>query len=648
MTRAVWIVAAIIAVWWPARFIGPLDGAPLDRPLEAMLLGLALPWLLWVGRDAMRSKAWRAAVVALLVWKAGTFLIASQQGLCATFQSPQPLDGTVQTIRISEPEGWLRSWDVRADLWAASPRCTAILTRVLPTGRDFPAWFVNITGVMQPGGEVMMNAHGVVSGRDGVSHPVSYSTTLRGEPWSFDPQLDGGSIWRAPLVTTSEPSAVDRFFAPWAWVVSPLLGALIVGFLLRASLALLSTERSGAVWLVAGSLAAIACGLSASSGVQRAAGALAFGAVLTRWPARSDAVRYAALVIGVPWLVFFATVSLAQVGRLTPYSIDDWLTYQVAGYRIFMNGYWLEAGTAAFDYQALYRWISGALHLVFGDSSVGEMYWDASWLLIGALLAFHIVREVAAGKWAVVAAALTLVTFTVATPWYIIGRGLSEITAAGLGFLAMASLLRSDGTRAGWIVAAAALAGLMFYARQNQLLWAPVLVAMVIPLTVGSDIASVRAAVSRIRWSPVMLYLGTFTAAVLAYMARTFYFTGHFALFYGSSLRHNDTNLRPWTIFNADVWSKVGHSLMGLVFMNEPPRVDPRAAVMVAGAIVAILALVQMPIARRIPAALTLVTAGGVLGAFVAHSHGYPGRFTIHLVPLAAALSVIAVAPTAR
>jgi hypothetical protein len=95
-------------------------------------------------------------------------------------------------------------------------------------------------------------------------------------------------------------------------------------------------------------------------------------------------------------------------------------------------------------------------------------------------------------------------------------------------------------------------------------------------------------------------------------------------------------------VFDADVWSKVGHSVAGLVFMNEPPRPDPRSLVLIAGTIVGVLALLQFPMARRIPAALLLVTMGGVIGAFLAHSHGYPGRFSVHLVPLASALTAIA------
>jgi hypothetical protein len=145
-----------------------------------------------------------------------------------------------------------------------------------------------------------------------------------------------------------------------------------------------------------------------------------------------------------------------------------------------------------------------------------------------------------------------------------------------------------------------------------------------------------------VSWKAAAAYLGVFALAVGAFMTRTWYFSGHFSLFYGTALRHNDTGLRPWHVFDSEVWSKVGHSLMGLVFMNEPPQPDARSFVMVAGVVIALLAIVQLPIANRIPAGLLLVTIGGALGAFLAHSHGYPGRFSVHLVPLASALTAIA------
>src|SRR5262249_783719 len=155
--------------------------------------------------------------------------------------------------------------------------------------------------------------------------------------------------------------------------------------------------------------------------------------------------------------------SFPLIGRFTAYSADDWLTYQVAGYRIFMHGYWLEAGSRVFDYQPLYRWISGALHVAFGDSSVGETYLDAACLLAGGLLAFPFARLIAGYRAGLIAAGLTLATFTLGTIWYFVGRGLSEIAAAGFACAAMSCVLRSRLGRAPAAFAAGLCAVLMFY-----------------------------------------------------------------------------------------------------------------------------------------------------------------------------------------
>lgn len=632
----------MIAVLWPARFLGPMDGAPLDHRFEAIVLGLALPWLFWLGRDACHSKAFRSVVLALLMWKGVTAAVAVQQGLCTTFRSPEPLSGTAFEVRIDEPRGVLRSWDVRADLWGAQPTCTAIVSRPLRTTEDFPAWFVNITDQMLGRREFLMTVRGVVTSSSGVSQPIDLSVVLGREPWSFDPTVDNASVWSAPLVTTTMPSPLDRLLAPWAWLTAPLLCIGIIGLLLRAAVAPIAHDYLTIGWVVAGSVIAAAVALAPISGLHRAAGAITLGALLPRVGATHSGLSTAAWTVGAPWLAFFAAYSQNMVGRFSAYSMDDWLAYQIAGYRIYMNGKWLEGGTLTFDYQPLYRWITGALHLVFGDSSVGEVYWDASCLLAGALLAFHLTYRAAAFRWAIAAAAFTLATLTVTTPWYIIGRGLSEISAAGFGFLAIACLARANGQELKWITIAAVMAALMFYARLNHLIWAPCLVAMLLPPQATAEFAGVRAAVARVSWKAAAVFLGSFALAVALFMTRTWYFNGRFALFYGTALNKNDTGLRPWQLFDGEVWAKVAHSVSGLVFMNEPPQPDARSLVVVAGAVIAALALLQLPIARKIPAGLLLVTIGGVLAAFLAHSHAYPGRFSVHLVPLASALTAIA------
>lgn len=676
MNTFAWTVLMVVGVLWPARITGVLDGAPLDGRLEALLVGVALPALWWFDRRVVTLTITRVLIVSLLAWKIVLAGAASQQGLCLASFAPAPIDGINMGIPIVEPAGALRSWDLRADWRAPQPACTAILTRPLPAQAAFPAWFLNVTDLMLGKRDFTMAVRGWVTidrprtlgftvdrdvqlsgrvddaelGADPVvlsagSHHLDLSMHLTGNQWRFEPHLDGEPLWATALVTASAPSAIDRLLAPWAWLVSPALVLAILGVWLRRLVdALRRQPVAMRAWLVAAPAAAVALALWVDPRLHRLAGVLTLAAVVIPVAAPLRNLRGAFLMVGTPWLAFFAAWSLAQVGHFSVYSYDDWLTYQVAGYRIFMHGYWLEGGNAVFDFQPLYRWITGSLHLVFGDSSVGEVYWDAACLLMGALLAFHCVRSRAGFRAGVLAAALTLATFTIGTIWYFPGRGLSEIAAAGWAFMALFFLLRARRGSAGWAVAAAGAAVLMFYTRLNHLLLPLFLPAMLLPLRVPFVMAGLPRAFARVGRRPAAILAGGFSLGVVAFMLRTWYYTGVFSLFHGTSLRHNDTGLRPWTLFDGEVWTKVGHSLATLVMMNEPPRADPRALVMIVGAAVLVAAICQAPIARRLPAAVVIMAAGSTVAAFLAHAHGYPGRFSILSVPLASALSVLMVA----
>jgi hypothetical protein len=635
-TAAFWTLAAIVAVLWPSRFLGPLDGAPLDAPADALVIGLLLPSLWWLSRTRLRSNVSQAAVVALLVWKAGTGLIAQQQGACMTAAAAGPVTGTAMTMRIDEPRGVLRSWDLRADLWSERPRCTAIVTRPLPETRDFPIWFVNITDQIIGRRDFTIEFSAFTS--DG--RPLTSTVAGADRGMSYLPEIDGRPLTNFATVTTAEAGLIDRLLAPWAWLVTLGLVLVLIGAL-AADVARWPIGPAAAVWIVAAAAGAVMLA-RAGDPWQRAAGALAFGAVMVPMRQSLRNPRGAFLLVGVPWLAFFAAKSFDQIGRFSTYSTDDWLAYQVAGYRIFMNGFWIEGGSPTFDYQPLYRWITGALHLVFGDSSVGEVYLDAASLLIGALLAFQLVRMAAGFRWGLAAAAMTLTTFTAGTAWHFPGRGLSEITAAGFAFLAMWFMLRARLGAARWVAAATAMAVLMFLSRLNHLLWMAWLPALLLPIAAEIRWSSVTRALRRVRVRAAVVYAAGCGAALLLFMGRTWHYTGDFSLFHGTSLRHNDTGLRPWTMLDGAVWSKVWHSLQSLAWMNEPPQPDPRAVVMAAGCVIGVLALLQVPSARRLPAALVLTAAGSAIGAFFAHAHGYPGRFSLHAVPLASAITAIA------
>ena len=84
------------------------------------------------------------------------------------------------------------------------------------------------------------------------------------------------------------------------------------------------------------------------------------------------------------------------------------------------------------------------------------------------------------------------------------------------------------------------------------------------------------------------------------------------------------------------------HSLASLLWMNEPPQPDVRAAVVVAGVATTLLAVAQVPAMKLLPAALALVILGAMASGFFVHTHNYPGRMSIILAPPAAAAAVIA------
>ncbi len=667
LTTTMWSAALAVGLLWPARTFSAFDGVPLDGRVEAIAVGVLVPALWWLDRSILRRPAARALIVALLAIKlAGSVLV--QEGLCAKFSTTAPLQGVILTMPIDEPRGVLRSWDVRADWRADEPVCTAILDRPYRSAAEFPAWFVNILDHLRPGHrDVTMSVTGAitvpdagtlvvrtgqdmrVSGRiDGIavaaadgndirlplaaaSHTIALDATLTGERWRFEPEWNGASAFGGALLSVRAPRPGERAAGrAIAFLTTAVVLALLMIWLGMA-IARVGPGGPALAWIAAATPALIAVALTGR--FERAIGLLLVASAWIPVATAKRNMRTAFLLAGVPWLAYFAARALPLVGHVTAYSWDDWLAYQLAGSRIYMHGYWLEGGTKTFDYQALYRWTSGALHLVFGDSSVGETYVDAFCLLAGSLIAFALVRPVAGFRAALLACTGTLATFTLGTPWYFVGRGLSEIAAAGLAFAAAFFLLRARLGRVHTAACAGVLAVLTFYARVNHLLFAVSLVALLLPLSISTDARAIAAGVRRVHVTAAAVYMAVFVAGVALFAARTWWYTGVFSLLYGTSLKNNDTSLRLTTIASAEPWWKIAHSLSALVWMNEPPRPDPRSLLVAGGVIAAIAALCQLPRLRELPASIVVVVIGSTLSAFLAHTHGYPGRMSIHLIP---------------
>jgi hypothetical protein len=182
----------------------------------------------------------------------------------------------------------------------------------------------------------------------------------------------------------------------------------------------------------------------------------------------------------------------------------------------------------------------------------------------------------------------------------------------------------------------------MFYTRLNHLMFAMGLLALLLRARTPAAWAGLVRGLTLVRLRSLTAYTLVFGAGLALFATRTWWYTGVFSLFYGTSLKNNDTGLRLTTLGSPGVWRSVAHSLSSLIWMNEPPRPDVRAAWVALGAVLALAALFQVSRLKQLPASLALVCAAAGVSALFVHTHNYPGRMSVHLVPFAAALTTCA------
>jgi len=659
----VWGLLAAAGLLWPDRLSGPVDGVPLDRAAEAILVGALFPALWCLHRRFLTTRVARLGILALLTWKALSAITFGQDGWCVRFDPALPY-----TVNQT---GAPHAWDLRADWRDADPACSAIMTRSYHDLHEFPVWFFNLPppseswpGPLErpPGATTRMRVRGflnvrqpgvlritrtvdvsaVVSidgeTRDGAIrldpgvHRVGVDATLRGDDWQLVPMWNDGDLWSARIATVKRPSQLDGRVRPWLNWASTLLAALLLVAWIASALS--RVRDIGVLAWVAG--ASLSIGVLVGMGHMHAARwtILAFaGAACVPVPVRLRNLSGAFLMVGVPWIVFVVVCCAYAAGRFVLYDWGhDYWMFQRFAYRIVMQGYWLEGGTATFWFQPLYRWIAGLLHAVFGESNVGEWFWDGACLLAGAMFSYRVVRRFAGFRWGLVGSAVPLGVFVLGTGQYLIGQGLGEISSAG--FLSMAALcaMRSAKGRVLPAVAAGVLATLAFYTRLNNL-----------PMALGVVVFAWRPHSS---WKPAVTIAAIIALGVTLFAWRTWHYTGVFSVFYGTQ-RDLLALWQPGMPI-AQVLQRIAGSVMMVLTVNDPPRFDPFALPVLAGAAAAMLRLVRIPVFRSVPLAPCLFFVTGIAGALVTRGSAYPGRFSMHVIPVTCAVCVCVVAAASR
>src|SRR4051812_2430752 len=669
---SLWGLLAAAALLWPDRISGPFDGVPLDRVAEAIVVGGLLPVLWFLSPRFLRTRRARALILLLAAWKLCSALLFVQDGWCLRFEPTRPL--------AKDAAGAPHAWDMRADWRSPDPACSAIMTRSYEDLAEFPAWFFNlpppseswpIAADRPPGATVGLRVHGFIDAPDAgvlqidtgpdVSatvtvdaaalhgptpidrglHFVSIDGVLTGDRWALAPRWNGRDIWSSVTTTVRRPSAIDIAMRPWIGWVPAIITVTLLGLWLASALV-----EIGAGALLAWSVAAsvVIGGLVQTDRVWLARWAILAlaAAVFVPVPPRHRNLRGAFVMIGIPFLTFVLVSSASAIGRFIIYGVGhDYWMYQRYAYRIVLQGYWLEGGSTVFYFQPFYRWIVGLLHVVFGDSSAGEWYWDGTCLLAGALLSFRITRHFAGFRWGLVAAATTLAVFVLGTEQYLIGQGLSEISSAGLVSMAALAAIGSRHRRTAAAISAGLLATLAFYTRLNNLIMAAGVALFALPLDVPAR-ALLRPAVwwRRVSWRTVVIVGAVIGAGLLAFAWRTYHYTGVFSVFYGTQRNHPLVALWQPGAPLRDSLRRVAHSVMVVLTVNDPPRVDVYALPVTIGAMVALLSVGGIPRLRDLPAAAVLFFFASIAGSFIAAGFTYTGRFSIHVMPIACALSV--------
>ena len=669
-----WRVVAIVALLWPSRLSGTLDGAPLDSLVEVLLLGLIVPVLAWLHPAFLRSVAARAVVLAILGVKIAAALTLQQQGWCLAFTPVKPM--------VRESTGKPHSWDIRADWLADDPVCSAVMSRSYRDTFALPVWFFNLpppddaphrAGYGAGEIPVRVDLFGFIDVRDegsldivtgpgmGASlridgarvdpvepghhqvalppgtHGVQIQAMLASKHWPIVPAWNGHAMESMffPPTTIKPPSRFDRALRPIGnWLLWLLCGGLVIVWL--ASFVRRMGDHGLLTWSVAAAVAvSVAAMMIPSEAAWYTAAVLTLPLFLFTRP-RFQNARGAFLLIGVPWLAYFAAANLHQVGRWTLYGVgNDNFLFQRYSYRVFMQHFWLEGGQVTFWNQPFYRWIAGTLHMLFGDSSLGQVYWDAAGIVVMAMFAFKVVAQRSTFTMGLIAAIIAMAMFLLGPTLEFVGFGLSEIASASLIYLAAFFAMRNR--RGMDVVVAGLLVIIAFYTRLNNLPMAAAVAAFALPVTVpAGDLWRPRRWWPLVRWRVVIGIGGALGLGAVLFAWRTWYYTGVFGVFHGTQ-REFLAVWKPGMSVMQAVPAMLS-SLMMVLTASDPPQFAWHALPLLAGAVIAVAAVCALPGFREAPLPVVLLFLAGCAGAFVTRGWGHEGRFSIHLFGAAAAL----------
>jgi hypothetical protein len=133
---------------------------------------------------------------------------------------------------------------------------------------------------------------------------------------------------------------------------------------------------------------------------------------------------------------------------------------------------------------------------------------------------------------------------------------------------------------------------------------------------------------------------------VLLFAWRTWHYTGVFSIFYGT--QRDLLSIWQPSLPLTTILQRMAGSVMMVLTVNDPARFDVVALPVLTGALVAVLAIVRLSRLRTVSVAPVLYFFAAISGAVVTRGSAYPGRFSMHILPIACALAACGLAVVLR
>jgi len=150
----------------------------------------------------------------------------------------------------------------------------------------------------------------------------------------------------------------------------------------------------------------------------------------------------------------------------------------------------------------------------------------------------------------------------------------------------------------------------------------------------------------RVLWTTAITVPAVIGFGLFCFAWRNWYYAGAFGLFEGT-LRYKLAIWQPGMALST-VASRMAESVLLVLTINDPPRFDMIALPVLAGATVGVLGALGVPRLREIPAAAVLFFFAGISSALIVRGSAYPGRFSVHIMPITCALAVCGAARILR